>query len=133
MLRTLFTFFIFLTLLHKNLFFDILFEHSSKADCSCPLYIVFEYFLFRKEFFMSRKKKYFTVSLFAQRSNLSRAATIFCQSHSCLAVRTNCSCLFGCRYYMAYCKCLAAPNLFYVYASLPRWTCPLLLVPQAYR
>lgn len=29
------------------------------------------------------------------------------------------SCLFGCRYYMAYCKCLEAPHLFYVYASLP--------------
>ena len=61
MLRTLLAFIIFLTLLHKNLFFDILFEHSSKADCSCPLYIVFEYFLFRKEFFMSRKKKYASV------------------------------------------------------------------------
>ena len=61
MLRTLLAFTIFLTLLHKNLFFDILFEHSSKADCSCPLYIVFEYFLFRKEFFMSRKKKYASV------------------------------------------------------------------------
>jgi len=50
MLRTLLAFIIFLTLLHKNLFFDILFEHSSKADCSCPLYIVFEYFLLERSF-----------------------------------------------------------------------------------
>jgi len=50
MLRTLLAFIIFLTLLHKNLFFDILFEHSSKADFSCPLYIVFEYFLLERSF-----------------------------------------------------------------------------------
>ena len=36
--------------------------------------------------------------------------------HSCMAVRTNCSCMFGYRYYMAYLKCLEAPNLFDVYA-----------------
>ena len=73
---------------------------------------------------MNRKKKYASViipavSLFTQWSNISWAADYFCQSHSCLAVRTNCSCLFGCRYYMAYLKCLEAPNLFDVYASLP--------------
>ena len=27
--------------------------------------------------------------------------------------------VLGCRYYMAYCKCLEAPHLFYVHASLP--------------
>ncbi len=80
---------------------------------------------------MSRKKKYASVIipavslflllfLFLLSGLISLGQQLnFCQSHSCLAVRTNCSCLFGCRYYMAYCKCLEAPNLFYVYASLP--------------